>query len=155
VLLIFKGHINNLYNTTFWALVLKGNISNEDAENRLQGTLAAEKNEILFSQFGINYNNEPEVSKKGSVLFRNVTIPPITSHTVLTIRQFALEPANQRGITRDVDPNTSQTVSKTAAEKQRKAKTKAGIAIEHIDIIKDDFWNSRPWILAGTAGTLK
>jgi tRNA(His) guanylyltransferase len=37
-----------------------------------QGTVSSEKNEILFSQFGINYNNEPEMFKKGSVVFRDV-----------------------------------------------------------------------------------
>lgn len=29
------GHINNLYNTAFWALVLKGGLSNVDAEKEL------------------------------------------------------------------------------------------------------------------------
>lgn len=38
----------------------------------MQGTVSGDKNEILFSRFGINYNNEPEVYKKGSVLFREV-----------------------------------------------------------------------------------
>jgi tRNA(His) guanylyltransferase len=71
--LIGLGHINNLYNTTFWALVEMGKMSNTEAEKRLNGTLAAEKNEILFSQFRINYNNEPEMFKKGSVLYRDVS----------------------------------------------------------------------------------
>ena len=39
----------------------------------MQGTLSADKNEILFSRFGINYNNEPEIYKKGSVIFRDVS----------------------------------------------------------------------------------
>jgi tRNA(His) guanylyltransferase len=39
-----------------------------------QGSLAADKNEILFSRFKINYNNEPEIYKKGSVVFRDVSI---------------------------------------------------------------------------------
>lgn len=34
----------------------------------LQGTLAADKNEILFSEFNINYNNEPLMYRKGTVL---------------------------------------------------------------------------------------
>jgi tRNA(His) 5'-end guanylyltransferase len=38
----------------------------------LKGSLAADKNEILFSRFKINYNNEPEIYKKGSVVFRDV-----------------------------------------------------------------------------------
>jgi hypothetical protein len=37
-----------------------------------QGTLASDKNEILWSKFQINYNNEPEIFKKGSVVFRDV-----------------------------------------------------------------------------------
>ena len=54
-------HINNLYNTTFWSLVLKGGMNNQAAMERLKGTLSADKNEILFSQFGINYNTLPQV----------------------------------------------------------------------------------------------
>lgn len=34
----------------------------------MQGTFASDKNEMLFSQFGINYNNLPEIFRKGSVL---------------------------------------------------------------------------------------
>ena len=34
--------------------------------------MAADKNEILFSRFGINYNNEPDMFKKGSVIYRDV-----------------------------------------------------------------------------------
>jgi len=63
-------HINNLYNTVFWALVLRGKATNLEAVARLQNTLSAEKNEILFTQFGINYNKEPDVFRKGSVVFR-------------------------------------------------------------------------------------
>ena len=47
-------HVNNLYNTAFWALVMRGGMSNVQAEGRLKGTLAKDKHEILFSQFGIN-----------------------------------------------------------------------------------------------------
>ncbi|XP_058055327.1 probable tRNA(His) guanylyltransferase [Anopheles bellator] len=68
-------HVNNLYNTTFWNLVASG-LSNAESEQRLQGTLASDKNEILFSQFNINYNNEPVMYRKGTILLRkNVTVP--------------------------------------------------------------------------------
>uniref|UniRef100_A0A0P5KN08 tRNA(His) guanylyltransferase n=1 Tax=Daphnia magna TaxID=35525 RepID=A0A0P5KN08_9CRUS len=63
-------HINNLYNTTFWALILKGGLTPTEAENKLKGTLSGDKNEILFSQFAINYNTEPEMLRKGTVLVR-------------------------------------------------------------------------------------
>lgn len=65
-------HINNLYNTTFWTMVQQGGMSNTDAEQELKGTVSSDKNEILFKRFGINYNNEEEIYKKGSVLYRQV-----------------------------------------------------------------------------------
>lgn len=34
--------------------------------------MSSDKNEILFQRFGINYNNEPEMFKKGSVVYRQV-----------------------------------------------------------------------------------
>lgn len=49
----------------------------------------------------------------------------------------------------------ASSLSKTAADKERKTKAKAGIAIQHIDIIRDHFWEVRPWILLGTTGRLK
>ncbi len=70
--------------------MLQGGMSNTDAEQELkvghhstndpgcrqltscQGTVSADKNEILFKRFGINYNNELEIYKKGSVLYRQV-----------------------------------------------------------------------------------
>lgn len=64
-------HINNLQNTAFWALVLKGGMNNADAQKRLNGTLAKDKNEILFSEFGINYNNEPQQYRKGTTIIKD------------------------------------------------------------------------------------
>jgi len=63
-------HINNLYNTVFWALVLQGGLSNQQAQERLKGTLSGEKNEILFSEFRINYNEEPAQFRKGTTLIK-------------------------------------------------------------------------------------
>lgn len=63
-------HINNLYNTCFWALVQNGNYSKANAENKLKNTLSSDKNEILFTEFGINYNNEPPICKKGTIQIR-------------------------------------------------------------------------------------
>ncbi len=63
-------HVNNLFNTTFWALVGDG-VTNSDAERQLKGTLAADKNELLFSRFGINYNDEKEMFRKGTTIIRS------------------------------------------------------------------------------------
>ncbi|KAG7273530.1 hypothetical protein CRUP_009879 [Coryphaenoides rupestris] len=61
-------HVNNLYNTAFWTLIQKGGLTTVQADERLKGTLAAEKNEILFSEFGVNYNSETLLLRKGTVL---------------------------------------------------------------------------------------
>jgi len=63
-------HINNLYNTVFWALVQQGGLSTNQAQERLKGTLSGQKNEILFSEFDCNYNKEPEQFRKGTTVVR-------------------------------------------------------------------------------------
>ena len=52
----------------------RGGLDGTAAEQLLKGTLAKDKNEILFSRFGINYNDEAEVWKKGSVVYRDVSL---------------------------------------------------------------------------------
>ena len=36
----------------------------------LKGTVKKEKHEILFSEFGVNYNDEPQMFRKGTYLYR-------------------------------------------------------------------------------------
>jgi tRNA(His) guanylyltransferase len=121
------AHINNMYNTTFWALIQRGGMTAAEAEKELVETLSKDKHEILFSRFGINYNNEPEMCKKGSVLFRDyeTTAPP--------------PPENEIG----------EEISKTQLAKRKKAQRKAKITLAFCDVIKDAFWEERPWILGG------
>lgn len=83
-------HINNLYNTCFWKLVERISkeatasaassssssppLSEKECRDRAHAEMqtlypsSAQKNELLFSQFGLNYNEEPEVYRKGSVI---------------------------------------------------------------------------------------
>ena len=42
----------------------------------MRGTLASDKNELLFSEFGLNYNNEPPMFRKGTVLIRKLCKTP-------------------------------------------------------------------------------
>lgn len=65
-------HVNNLYNTCFWNLILKGKLPPNQAEEKLRGTLSSHKNELLFQEFGINYNNEPPLFRKGTTLIRKL-----------------------------------------------------------------------------------
>ncbi|MCJ1296492.1 tRNA-His guanylyltransferase [Xylographa carneopallida] len=127
-------HINNLYNTTFWALVAKGSIVPTQAEEQLKvGTVAADKNEILFTKYGINYNEEPEIFRKGS--FFGVLDTPSTQDSL-----------------NDCEFEVSAPTSKTQQEKEKRKRAKTSILIEHPDLIKDDFWQRRPWLMSGRPG---
>jgi len=56
-------------------------LSLNDAQVRLKGTLSGDKNEMLFSEFDINYNKEPLMYRKGTVLVRKkmpVTLNGVT-----------------------------------------------------------------------------
>ncbi|KAH8154236.1 uncharacterized protein LAJ45_02004 [Morchella importuna] len=138
-------HINNLYNTTFWALVQQGGMTTQEAEEELKGTFAKDKNEILFSRFKINYNNEPEFFKKGSVIFRDYTdvLPSAAAPDSSSPAAAAATAEAQETATTAVPREKS----KTQIEKEKKRAKKAQVVVEHVDIIQDAFWEKRPWIL--------
>ena len=50
------------------------------------------------------------------------------------------------------DEGRPVTMSRTQREKDRKKRSKAAVLMEHVDIIKDEFWEKRPWILTGKTG---
>ncbi|KAI4141850.1 MAG: hypothetical protein LQ340_007522, partial [Diploschistes diacapsis] len=122
-------HVNNLFNTAFWALVQRGCLNETQAEEALKGTNSSDKHEILFSRFSINYNNEPESFRKGTVIYRS-------DEDVQTFQVG--QPAKA----------DLQKPSKMQCEKDRKRKIKPRIVIDHIDIIKNGFWESKPWLLS-------
>ncbi|KAJ7056855.1 Thg1 C terminal domain-containing protein [Mycena amicta] len=115
-------HINNLYNTVFWALVQQGGESTTQAHATLKGTQAKEKHEMLFSRFNINYNTIDARFRKGSVLVREKEPPFVDS---------AVPPPDR------------------APAPLTKAKPKLVVVVLHCDIIKDEFWDTRPEILSG------
>ncbi|KAI5949590.1 THG1 [Candida jiufengensis] len=114
-------HINNLYNTTFWNLVKKG-LTPQEAEQKLMGTVSSDKNEILFKECNINYNNELEIFKKGTILVR--------------------EYENYK------QQSNEQSLSSRQKQRQDKSRKKAEIKQYHVDIINDDsWWDQRPWLI--------
>ena len=149
-------HINNLYNTVFWALVKQGNLSNRDAQERLKGTFSGDKNEILFSEFNINYNNEPEQLRKGTTIFRKRLQIPLEETT---------EDDNNIQDKEDVT-STSMDLDKCGVEKkernsrERRKKLKQGnenqvkvrtkIVQVTCDIIRDEFWTENGHILGNS-----
>jgi len=128
-------HVNNLYNTAFWALV-QGGDTTKHAHATLLGTNSSAKHDILFSRFQINYNEISERFRKGSVIVREKmsteTDPiPETEH----------EPK-----VADPTPTVSES-PKSLPLKETRLRTK--IEVLHCDIIGDEFWGTRPHLLSG------
>ncbi|KAI1797195.1 tRNAHis guanylyltransferase [Ganoderma leucocontextum] len=128
-------HINNLYNTVFWALVLKGDQTTTEAHATLRGTVSSQKHEMLFSRFGVNYNDLPARFRKGSILVReevSTDAEGVDGADATSVLEGA------------VPPTTPQSTSK----KKMKVRVRTTVELHHCDIIGDEFWNSRPNILA-------
>ncbi|EIW57505.1 tRNAHis guanylyltransferase [Trametes versicolor FP-101664 SS1] len=123
-------HINNMYNTVFWALVLQGGQTTTEAHATLRGTVSATKHEIMFSKFGINYNDLPARFRKGSILVRTETEPGETQ-----------EPSAPSVVGPQVQ------TSKGKKEKKAKIRVRTTVDLVHCDIIGDEFWTSRPNII--------
>ena len=108
----------------------QGGKTEREAEEELRGTFSKDKNEILFSRFGVNYNNEEEVWKKGSTVVREYEVgKPVLAGEVTA------------------ETEGEKVESRTKREKREKERRKAKVVVMHGDIIKDGFWDERKWIL--------
>lgn len=112
-------HINNLYNTVFWALVQQGGLTPQQAEERLRGTVSGDKNEILFQEFKTNYNNLPPLYRKGTVVVRELI-----------------------GASGEISEKTRR-----QAKQQGNGIANTQITAMNVDIIQKDFWERYPYLL--------
>lgn len=145
-------HINNLYNSVFHALtgqfvrhtlsqksadepavIIKEPLavycepdfvplSPQQATERLNGTVSSDKNEILFKQFGVNYNNELQQFRKGTVVLLTL------SQTRHNIDQAKEKP-------------------KKGTEESPLPILRCETTVLHTDIIRDQFWTENKYIL--------
>ncbi|KAI4648053.1 hypothetical protein J4E93_004464 [Alternaria ventricosa] len=84
-----------------------------EAEQRLKGTVSSDKNEILFKEFGINYNNEPECFKKGTVLYRDFfPTPPTEELSSPVLSDFPTPPIAQPTPKRASNHQASQSIER-------------------------------------------
>ncbi|KAG9044801.1 tRNA-His guanylyltransferase [Tulasnella sp. UAMH 9824] len=152
-------HINNLYNTVFWALVQHGGMSTSEAHQKLKGTVSADKNEILHSQFGINYNSVDARFRKGSVVVK--VLKPVeesqeASRSSGHSDTGASGSFDQGGSETEVGENdiTAQKIQQRREKKEAKKAEKAAmkkrewiLSVMHCDVIGDEFWRSHPDVL--------
>jgi tRNA(His) guanylyltransferase len=111
------------------------------AEQELKGTVSSDKNEILFSRFAINYNNEPQIFRKGTIIYRDYS-------------QVQPSPDQEKIAAEVASPSQKlpKPGSRSQVEKERKRRSKAILATEHVDFIGNAFWEVRPWLLSPEGG---
>lgn len=129
-------HINNMYNTCFWRLIQSGNYSPKKAEERLQGTYSKDKKSILLNEFELDYDLEDALYRKGTVMYRDVGI---------TSSQLTSDEASQPNT--NVQGSISFKAANAVIGKGDPVMYSGTIVTEHIDVIGDQFWTQRPWIL--------
>jgi len=125
---------------------------------------------MLFSRFGINYNEISDRFKKGSVVVREVVEssnkheqpePPIPSARSETERECDESPerpattdppasiqlSSQLTDDGDKTPPPDLPRQKRTNGKKKKVKLETTIEVLHCDIISDEFWLTRPHLL--------
>ncbi|KRX08192.1 hypothetical protein PPERSA_12347 [Pseudocohnilembus persalinus] len=127
-------HINNLYNTCFWLLVNKKGMSTSDAQNLLKDTDSAKKNELLFQEFGINYNQIEEQFKKGNILIRTKKEKEVDQEKLQKQENF------QQQLQKGTEKMENLNLKEGQKIKQSKPKLISVIETLHCDIIQNDFW---------------
>jgi tRNA(His) 5'-end guanylyltransferase len=84
------AHRNALNAHSYWLLRREG-ITAEAAATRLKGLSVAEKNELLFQQGGVNFNELPLWQKRGSGVYwgtyEKVGLQPLTQQPTATTRR--------------------------------------------------------------------
>jgi len=65
-----------------------------------------------------------------------------------------VEPGSVGQEVQDEETSVEENISKTQAEKEKKRRAKARVTVQHLDIIKDEFWERRPWLLSNKPGQI-
>lgn len=113
---------------------------------------------MLFSQFGINYNDIDPFYRKGSVLVR--IDPSSLPKAKCGVPAASTEPSTDADTpdaeTEDGADRTPESVEEARRQRKKEKKQKKAEKYEGMtgpvvflndDIIKDGFWDERPWLL--------
>lgn len=111
---------------------------------------------MLFSKFGINYNNEPEMYKKGTILIRDMAGSSSSEDANLETASDSPELATQVSsgknqinakLRAQAKDKSYHELSRRQKQRQSKRRQKARILRLHVDIIRDEFWEKYPFLL--------
>jgi len=135
-------HINNLYNTCFWSLVQQGGKSMDEAHAFLKGTDSAQKNEMLFSQFQVNYAKIDPIWRKGTIYIRipkeieNSEVEKKEEGEVKEVKEENKEMVEKKKNKK----NKSNYVKEDGGKGGKEPRKKWEIIELHEDIIGNEFW---------------
>jgi tRNA(His) guanylyltransferase len=101
-----------------------GNLSRDEAHSRLKCTFSKDKNEILYSEYNINYNSLEEVYKKGTILLRK----PVNKKTDMIVDE------------KDEYIELTDKLLLNSYNDSLSDVYKKNIFLSHEDMIKDEFW---------------
>lgn len=157
-------HINNLYNTCFWALVheyskpsaeqsqqaqaaLSEKSARERAHAEMNSTYAssAAKHELLFARFARNYNDEPAQWRKGSILLWTTTTQPEEGAAQATTEAAAATQETTTAAAASVAASSSVAApaaasSSAASSSSPAVRVRRVLSVLHCDLIADSFW---------------
>ncbi|EZG56481.1 putative tRNAHis guanylyltransferase [Gregarina niphandrodes] len=115
----------------------------------LKLTNSSGKNEILFSQFGINYNTLPELHRKGTLIYRTGPSQSLTSslvhhypHATDTLADDPYDTTEEGLIANDQVLPFHRFCSDSPFRT-----TAASLVVSHQDCIKKDFWQQRDFLV--------
>ena len=138
-----------------------------EAEAALSGSTSAVKNELLFSSFGRNYNNEPPICRKGTILVRRELPQAETceqpSSSLERVAEGRVQVVSTAAATLvEKGAAVGERVSgvdggggaqkKRGSKRQKLSKSNFELQKVHEDLIGNKFWDARPWILTAAHG---
>ena len=108
-------------------------LDNKAAEQRLKGTVSSEKIELLWEDYGISYGKDVlAIERKGSVVLRKWIADSDKEQVYLNLKSQREKEIAEAELKGSPIPFYSYKL-KEPRKKQR-------VIVEHVDIIKEDFW---------------
>ena len=97
----------------------------------------------------MNHNDEPEIFKKGTVLYRDVCEPSKTTAICIASADLLKYGVLDGSLDTNFNPQTQKAMSEAKLNRLKKRASKTEVLTGYVDIIKDTFWKDRPLLLLG------
>lgn len=121
----------------------------QEAHKRLSGTVSSEKNEILFSQFGVNYNTLDPIYRRGSIMLWEPEAEEVSINAQEQAKSETAEELPGRVSSANAESNSYLAhASFQPTRKSKTSKANMNLVLVHEDMLKDLWWSDvRPYIL--------